>query len=72
MCSTCSFGGRGETNKNQWAAWFHPCRKRQPFIQSVLKPVSIVGPSVAVIVVELYVKMVHILTSAFQTFKMMI
>ena len=57
MCTTGTLCGRRETDKNQWPLWGLTTSKLKPFIQSVSEPVT--SPGVAVIVVELNVKMVH-------------
>ena len=57
MCTTGTLCGRRETDKNQGSLWGLAISKLKPFIQSVSEPVT--SPGVAVIVVELNVKMVH-------------
>ena len=57
MCTTGALCGRRETDKNQGSLWGLTTSKLKPFIQSVSEPVT--SPGVAVIVVELNVKMVH-------------
>lgn len=69
LCTTRSPCRCRKPNKNQWSLWFHSRWKRQPFIQSVSKPFT--SPSVAVVVVELYVEMVHMLARVLQTLKEM-
>ena len=57
MCITGALCGRRETDKNQGSLWGLATRKLQPSIRGVSEPVT--SPGVAVIVVELNVKMVH-------------
>ena len=57
MCTTGALCGRREADKNQGSLWGLTTSKLKPFIQSVSEPVT--SPGVAVIVVELNVKMVH-------------